>query len=85
MSRAKKAKRAAKKPALGIREVDRLDMIDDRLQHACDLMTALNYIAEQEDADLDLGALAIAARDLLDRVRTDLLPIRGSIEQGVTP
>lgn len=77
MKRAK-AKRAAKKPApysvLTTLDASRLRVIDRRLQRCCDLMSCIDYCLEN-GAELDLNALALAARDLLDTVRADLAPL----------
>lgn len=86
MSRARKAKRAANKPApqrvLSARDASTLRVIEDRLRRCCDLMTCLDHC---QDAELNLGALALCARDLIDRVIDDLAPFRRSIGKSVRP
>lgn len=84
MNRARKAKRAAKKhaPALAssARHASTLEALDRRLARACDLLGCLDYC---QDAELNVGALAIATRDLLDTVRNDLGRIRAAIRKSV--
>lgn len=86
MSRARKAKRAAVKPAPAfiptVRDASTLEVIEQRLLRACDLLSCLEYC---QDGELNLGALAIATRDLIDTVRDDLAPIRRGIEKTAQP
>jgi hypothetical protein len=83
VKRTRKAKRTAK-PAPSFvpspRDASTLEVIDRRLLRACDLLSCLEHC---QDAELNLGALAIATRDLLDRVRDDLAPIRHSVAKVV--
>lgn len=84
MSRARKSQRTVGKPAPAfaptIRDASTLEVIDRRLLRACDLLTCLEYC---QDGELNLGALAIAIRDLIDTVRKDLAPVRRSIDKAV--
>lgn len=83
MKRAKKAKRAAMKPAstfaLNARCASTFRLIDERLQRCCDLLSCLDYC---HDAELNLGSLALAARDLIDTARDDLRPFRREAEKA---
>jgi hypothetical protein len=76
MTARKKAKPVPTKTVLTVRDIDALDLIDERLKHGSEIMAALNYIMEQEDANLQLGGLAVAARELIVRVRDDLMRLR---------
>jgi hypothetical protein len=86
MSLAGKSQQAAVKPAPAftptVRDVSTLQVIERRLLRACDLLSCLEYC---RDGELNLGALAIATRDLIDTVRDDLAPIRRRIEKTVQP
>jgi hypothetical protein len=81
MKRARKAKRTATKPipicVFNVRDAATLTVIDRRLLRACDLLSCLEYC---QDAELNLGALAVATRDLLDVVRAELAPLLRSMQ-----
>jgi hypothetical protein len=83
MSRAAKVGRAARKPAvsvLSLRDCSTLKVAKIRLDRANDVLNAIHFCAEA-DAELNLGALAIAARDLIDSVIRDLVPLGGVLEE----
>lgn len=74
MSRARKAKRAAKKPAPIIfsqHDAARMRAMESRLTRANAVLTCLECLARHED-EVDLSSLSIAARDLVDKVLEDL-------------
>lgn len=70
MNRAK-AKRVAVKPAVPIAT----EVAVARLERAIAILSCLAFAAD-EGAELDLGPVAIAARDLIDKVIHDLAPLR---------
>lgn len=76
----KGAKRAPTKPVLSARNASTLSLIDNRLLRCCDLMSCLELC---QDSELNLGSLAIAARDLLDRTRDDLAILRRNFHKTV--
>lgn len=84
MSHARKAERVAKKPrfVVTLRTVSKLEVVEQRLRRVCDLMSCIDHCQE---AELNLGSLAIAARDVIDGVIDDLAPLRLGIEKAVRP
>lgn len=77
MKRARKAKRVARKPAAPIAMLVAIN----RLERAVAVLSCLAFAADA-GAELDFAPVALAARDLLDGVLTDLAPLRGP---GVRP
>lgn len=75
MSRAKPTKKARRSAAVALPEnvLRVLQVATIRLARANDVLNCLDVCARY-DAELDLGALALAARDLVDKVLNDLAP-----------
>lgn len=74
MSRARKARKAAKKPApiiMSQHDVARIGAMEIRLSRANQILNCLECLADHEH-EVDLSSLAIAARDLVDKVLDDL-------------
>lgn len=63
-------------PMLPESELRKLEVVEIRLHRATDVLTAIDHIATVGTGEVNLGALAIAARDLIDRVLDDLAPLR---------
>lgn len=86
MSRARKGRRARSatgNPAASVLTLgDRstLKVAQRRLGRANDVLNAILFCAEA-GAELSLGSLAIAARDLIDRVLDDLARLSGASEE----
>lgn len=77
MSRAKSARKARRPAAVVLPEnaLRVLQVAAIRLARANGVLNCLDVCARY-DAELDLGALALAARDLIDKVLDDLAPLR---------
>lgn len=76
--KARKAKPAAKKPApiiVSQHDVARIGAMEIRLSRANQVLNCLECLADHEH-EVDLSSLAIAARDLIDKVLDDLAPLR---------
>lgn len=74
MKRARRVKRAAKKPVpiiMSQHDVARIQVMETRLTRANDVLNCLDACARL-DAEVNLGALAVAARDIIDKVLEDL-------------
>lgn len=64
-------------------ELRKLEAVEIRLHRATDVLTAIEHIAKADATEVNLGALAIAARDLIDRVLDDLAPFGRGIGKAV--
>ena len=88
MRRARKPQRTRRKPApasLPDNVVRTLELIALRLARVNGLLNAIDCIERRDVGDVGLSPLAVAARDLVDRVLDDLAPFRPWPAKDVRP